>query len=212
MHERKWPTFNAISEKPFSNPQATQLVEKGKKRARPDIRVEATTASSHPLLADWRCTFPVAAKRRCDDHHECNSNTGWKEHQNYFHYGQKWGSKLKVHIYFTYYKKSTMKLVTKLRHGQCFFRWDQCFCRWDVHIVVWWFGDVWSRPLQLLDVQRPMLLTIRSGPVQDEPRQLKWPRPLKATKKSKIMKSGKKLRTAKCSYNFSCLHLELCVF
>ena len=79
-------------------------------------------------------------------------------------------------------------------------------------MVVWWFGDVWSRPLQLLDVQRPMLLTIRSGPVQDEPRQLKWPRPLKATKKSKIMKSGKKLRTAKCSYNYSCLHLELCVF
>ena len=102
MHERKWPTFNAISEKPFSNPQATQLVEKGKKRARPDIRVEAT-ASSHPLLADWRCTFPVAAKRRCDDHHECNSNTGWKEHQNYFHYGQKWGWNQNLKAY---YKKS----------------------------------------------------------------------------------------------------------
>ena len=148
MHERKWPTFNAISEKPFSNPQATQLVEKGKKRARPDIRVEATTASSHPLLADWRCTFPVAAKRRCDDHHECNSNIGWKEHQNYFHYGQKWGSKPKVHIFFFYTKLMTSTLGDEIlfsrqnssfdkskAYSSCesgFFWWNAKSLRWSV--------------------------------------------------------------------------------
>ena len=79
MHERKWPTFNAIRETLFKSASDTISGKRQKTRrsARPDIRVEAAAYSI--LLADWRCIFPgAAAKRRCDDHHECNSNTWWK--------------------------------------------------------------------------------------------------------------------------------------
>ena len=48
---------------------------------------------------------------------------------------------------------------------------------------------LWPHQEQVQLQRLPMLGY--QGPVQAEPRQLRWPRPIKSTKKSKIMKSGK---------------------
>ena len=98
MHERKWPTVNAIRETLFKSASDTISGKRQKTRrsARPDIRVEAAASS----ISSWLIDDALFQEQQQNGDVMTIMNViqihDERQHQNYSHYGQKRGSKPKV--------------------------------------------------------------------------------------------------------------------
>ena len=98
MHERKWPTFNAIRETLFKSASDTISGKRQKTRrsARPDIRVEAAASS----ISSWLIDDALFQEQQQNGDVMTIMNAiqihDERQHQNYSHYGQKRGSKPKI--------------------------------------------------------------------------------------------------------------------